>query len=851
MYLKLFSYFMMVFLSFSCVSEVYITMADRNSMGSEGHIGAKDITMSPLELTSVDFSQDVYLTVPFSGDSNNDVAVVLYFCSIKVQPGCDPMSGESVSLTKSGSNLVGSISIALSSQLTPGDIMKYQLATIDADGVTGGSDYGYILIPYDGSVPRSIRQLGLFSFGSGTPKYNAGSDDYIYASAVGGDGSLYFAGRTKSSLGEVNNGGENVVIIKLTPAGNLDQNFANEGVFQLGIVSASIGFYDSIETIVLDDAGNLFAAGYTYGSLGGANAGSGDGFILKINANSGVLDTAFGDGDGSPNDGIVQINASNSADASSDDSINSIAHNGAGSLFVGGETYGSLGGVNAGSSDGFILKMNANSGVLDTAFGDGDGSPNDGIVQLNATNTTDASSSDYIKSIVLDGAGDLFVGGYTSSSLGGANAGGRDGFIVKMNASSGVLDTAFGDGDGSLSDGIVQLNATNTGDASSSDNIRSISLDGAGNLFAAGYTFGSLGGANAGSYDGFIVKMNASSGVLDTAFGDGDGSPDDGIVQLNATNSADASSNDFIQLVFLDGSGNLFVGGYTEGSLGGANAGGRDGFIVKMNASSGVLDTSFGDGDGSPNDGIVQLNTTNTADASSDDFIQSFVLDGAGNLFVGGYTEGSLGGANAGGSDGFILKMNASSGVLDTAFGDGDGSPNDGIIQLNTTNTADASSNDYIRSIVLDGAGNLFAAGYTEGSLGGANAGGIDGFILKMNASSGVLDTAFGDGDGTPNDGIVQINASNSADASFNDYIQSIGLDAAGDLFAAGYTSSSLGGINAGSYDAFILKMDTSSGVLDTAFGDGDGSPNDGIVQLNATNTGDASSGDFIQSIVL
>ncbi|MDP7319381.1 MAG: hypothetical protein QF441_02175, partial [Bacteriovoracaceae bacterium] len=78
--------------------------------------------------------------------------------------------------------------------------------------------------------------------------------------------------------------------------------------------------------------------------------------------------------------------------------------------------------------------MDTSSGVLDTAFGDGDGSPNDGIVQLNATNTGDASSGDFIQSIVLDGAGNLFAGGDASSSLGGVSQSSFDTFTIMISA---------------------------------------------------------------------------------------------------------------------------------------------------------------------------------------------------------------------------------------------------------------------------------------------------------------------------------------------------------------------------------------------------------------------------------
>ena len=48
-------------------------------------------------------------------------------------------------------------------------------------------------------------------------------------------------------------------------------------------------------------------------------------------------------------------------------------------------------------------------------------------------------------------------------------------------------------------------------------------------MFVVGSTESSLGGVNAGGYDGYIAKFNATSGFKDAEFGDGDGSDNDGL----------------------------------------------------------------------------------------------------------------------------------------------------------------------------------------------------------------------------------------------------------------------------------------------------------------------------------
>jgi hypothetical protein len=264
-------------------------------------------------------------------------------------------------------------------------------------------------------------------------------------------------------------------------------------------------------------------------------------------------------------------------------------------------------------------------------------------------------------------------------------------------------------------------------------------LDGNGNIFVAGYTQSDLGGTNAGSRDGFIAKLNATTGVFDSTFGDGDGHDDDGILQLNASQTNSATSNDYIRAIALDGNGNIFMAGNTESDLGAANAGGFDGFIAKLNATTGIFDNTFGDGDGHNDDGILQLNATQTNLATSDDDISALALDTTGNLFIAGGTRSALGGVNAGSYDGFVAKLNATTGIFDNTFGDGDGHDDDGVLQLNSTQTNSAVSNDYIRALAVDGSGNLFAAGDTGSDLGSSNAGIGDGFILLADEITGEI----------------------------------------------------------------------------------------------------------------
>ena len=95
------------------------------------------------------------------------------------------------------------------------------------------------------------------------------------------------------------------------------------------------------------------------------------------------------------------------------------------------------------------------------------------------------------------------------------------------------------------------------------DESRAVSADGLGNVYISGVTSGSLGGPNAGSNDAFVSKYDASGNFQWT--------------QQLGTSSSEVSFG-----VSADGLGNIYFSGYTQGSLGGPNAGDSDAFVVKI-----------------------------------------------------------------------------------------------------------------------------------------------------------------------------------------------------------------------------------------------------------------------------
>lgn len=147
----------------------------------------------------------------------------------------------------------------------------------------------------------------------------------------------------------------------------------------------------------------------------------------------------------------------------------------------------------------------------------------------------------------------------------------------------------------------------------------SVALDTAGHIYVTGYTYGSLdGNTSVGGTDIFLTKWNA-----------------DGTKAW--TKQWGTSSYDYGSSVVLDTAGNIYVTGYTRGSLdGNANAGYNDIFLTKWNANGTKAWTK-------------QWGMNNYDEG------YSVALDTAGNIYVTGDTIGSLdGNANAGNSDIFL-----------------------------------------------------------------------------------------------------------------------------------------------------------------------------------------------------
>jgi hypothetical protein len=182
----------------------------------------------------------------------------------------------------------------------------------------------------------------------------------------------------------------------------------------------------------------------------------------------------------------------------------------------------------AGASTNRIAKLNATTGALDTTFDIGTG------------------FTDIVYSIILDGAGSLYVGG---SFSGYKTSAARK--LAKLDTTTAALDTTF--------------SITGTGFSST---VWTIALDGSGGLYAGGL-FTAFNGVTRER----IAKLNATTAALDTTF-----------------DSASGTNGNVLSLA-VDGAGSLYVGGSFTSYKGVTRQ-----RIAKLDATTAALDTTFNKG---------------------------------------------------------------------------------------------------------------------------------------------------------------------------------------------------------------------------------------------------------------
>ena len=363
---------------------------------------------------------------------------------------------------------------------------------------------------------------------------------------------------------------------------------------------------DSPGAIAVDAAGNLFVTGPTYGSFETfTNPGGADIIVSKFGSHGIHLWTLqFG---------------SDSYDIPEDIAIDSL-----GNIFVTGYTQGSLNNQTlVGSTDIFLVKLDNDGNTL-------------------WTRQWGTSNNDMGNALVLDHDNNIYVTGSIGDTFDGqAYIGLDDAFVTKLDSSGNILWTRI-------------WGSTKT------DVPEGISMDGSGNLYVSGTTWGALDGqTQVGERDAFLTKWNTQGTKLWSR-------------QWGST------LDDASYATAVSGSGESFVIGSTQGVLDGQHYGGDwDIFLTKYSSDGnkqwtrqwGTSGLDFGANLILYNNNIYLMGSTNAvfpgenSSGERDIFVSNFNLngehqwtkqlgttgsdnpgdfshDGNGNLFIMGSTNG-------------------------------------------------------------------------------------------------------------------------------------------------------------------------------------------------------------------
>ncbi|MEO8148164.1 MAG: T9SS type A sorting domain-containing protein [Bacteroidia bacterium] len=301
-----------------------------------------------------------------------------------------------------------------------------------------------------------------------------------------------------------------------------------------------------------------------------------------------------------------------------------------------------------------------------------------------------------------------------------------------------------------------------------SDEGYGITTDASGNVLVTGVinspsiTFGAITLTNAGSYDFFVAKYDASGNVL-------------------WAKSAGGINSDYGTGITTDASGNVLVTGVfnspsiTFGTITLSNGGLSDIFVVKYDASGNVL-------------------WAKSAGGASYEGGTGISTDATGNVLVTGFFQsdsiafGTTTLTNAGAVNFFVVKYDTSGNIL-------------------WAKSAGGSDYDYGHGISTDASGNVLVAGefaspsITFGTTTLTNAGNQDIFITKCDTLGNIL-------------------WAKSAGGTKNDVGYSISSDASGNVLVTGifyspfitFATTTL--TNSGYNDIFIVKYDVSGNVL-------------------------------------
>ena len=390
--------------------------------------------------------------------------------------------------------------------------------------------------------------------------------DWVSSLALDSSGNIYVVGSTESADFPTTSGAYN----RTYKGGDYDVYVSklNNGLTELlastflGGNSAEIAY-----SLALDSSGNVYLAGRTNsadfptteGAYGQIYVGNFDNFVSKLS------------------DNLTDLLASTYLGGSAVEQDNYLALDSSGNVYVVGSTesadFPTTSGAydrifNGGSEDVYISKLN------------------NGLTELLASTFLGGNNYDRVNSLALDNAGDVYLSGYTWSADFPTTPGAYD------RSHNGIWDIFISKFDNNLT---TLLASTFLG-GSDSDMNCFLALGSVENVYLTGITnskdFPTTPGAydrifcgddQYGHVDVFVSKLNKS------------------LTTLSASTYLGGSSNENSTSLVIDGSGNVYLAGYTSsedfpttvGAYAGYSGGLDDAFVAKLGIGlSGIIVTS-------------------------------------------------------------------------------------------------------------------------------------------------------------------------------------------------------------------------------------------------------------------
>ena len=354
---------------------------------------------------------------------------------------------------------------------------------------------------------------------------NIATSGYEDAIGVGVDdvGNIYVVGWTDGELKE-DNPRRDTWIAK----------YNNQGEQQWLKLLGNENYDISKGGMVVDGAGNIYLAGYTYGRLEGVSQGNTDAWVAKFNS----------DGD---QEWVKQQGISTSVR----DEVKDVAVDGEGNVYVTGQTGGKLGNEQFGGVDTWVSKFDRQG-------------EQQWVQQLGT------ATPDEVSGIVVDDQGYVYITGQTQGWLGDPYLGQRWALWAiddryKYYDRSLLGERYYGNGDA----WIGQLNATDGAvnwkrllGTPGADGANDIAINQSGDVYITGYTHGQLGTTHFGTKDIFAARFD-EEGIL---------------LWKDQLGTAGEDTGNGIVV----GSDGLYLTGSSSGGFGGENQGGEDVWIAKF-----------------------------------------------------------------------------------------------------------------------------------------------------------------------------------------------------------------------------------------------------------------------------